>query len=117
VTAIGRARTQPTVHTGLIASGDRFIATAQVSRDVRQALSAQAMEALAVEMEGAAVAQVCHDYGIAFAAVRTISDRADDTAHVDFQHFIDDVAAVYAQRIVDHFLRALAHAASVRQPS
>jgi adenosylhomocysteine nucleosidase len=117
VTAIGRARSEPMVHQGLIASGDRFIATAQVSRDVREALSAQAMEPLAVEMEGAAVAQVCHDYGIAFAAVRTISDRADDTAHVDFQQFIDDVAAVYAQRIVDHFLRALDHAPHKLTPS
>jgi adenosylhomocysteine nucleosidase len=62
-------------------------------------------------MEGAAVAKVCHDFGIAFAAVRTVSDRADDTAHVDFQRFIDDVAAPYAQRIVDGFLRALASTA------
>ncbi len=108
VAAIGRAPSAPTVHRGLVASGDRFVATAQASRDVRQALRAQAMEVLAVEMEGAAVAQVCHDYGIAYAAVRTISDRADDTAHVDFQQFIDNVAAVYARRIMDHFLRALA---------
>ena len=90
VTAIGREPAAPVVHQGLVASGDRFIATAQTSRDVRDALRAQSMEALAIEMEGAAVAQVCHDYGIAFAAVRTVSDRADDTAHVDFQQFIDD---------------------------
>jgi len=107
VSALGSAAAPPTVHQGLIASGDRFVATAQSSRDVRLALAAQAMDALAVEMEGAAVAQVCHDYGIAFAAVRTVSDRADDTAHVDFQQFIDNVAATYARRIVEGFLRAL----------
>lgn len=106
--AIGHPLRAPTVHQGLVASGDVFIATAQTAHAVRQALGAQAMDALAVEMEGAAVAQVCHDYGIPFAAVRTISDRADDTAHVDFQQFIDDVAAGYARRIVDRLLRALA---------
>ncbi len=90
----------PNVHQGLIASGDRFIATARISRDVQQAL--------AVEMEGAAVAQVCHDYGVAFAAVRAISDRADDLAHVDFEQFLTEVAGVYTQRILAHFLAQLA---------
>ncbi len=98
----------PTVHQGLIASGDRFIATARISQDVRQALRADAMDALAVEMEGAAVAQVCQDYGVAFAAARTISDRADDLAHVDFAQFLTKVAGVYAQRILGHFLTQLA---------
>jgi adenosylhomocysteine nucleosidase len=58
-------------------------------------------------MEGAAVAQVCHDYGVPFAAVRTISDRADDSAHVDFPSFVDQVASKYAQVIVERFLGAL----------
>ncbi len=57
VSAIGRAPATPTVHQGLVASGDRFIATAQTSREVRHALRAQSMDALAVEMEGGAVAQ------------------------------------------------------------
>ncbi len=60
--------------------------------------------ALAVEMEGAAIAQVCADYGIAFAAVRTISDRADDAAHVDFPAFVSAVASRYALHIVAQFL-------------
>ena len=97
----------PTVHKGLIASGDRFIATAQIASEVRQALRADDMDALAIEMEGAAVAQVCHDYDVAFVAVRTISDRADDLAHVDFERFLSEVAGVYAQRILTHFLTQL----------
>jgi hypothetical protein len=44
-------------------------------------------------MEGAAIAQVCHDYGVPFAAVRTVSDRADDAAHGDFLQFVQDVAS------------------------
>ena len=58
-------------------------------------------------MEGAAVAQVCHDYGMPFAAVRTISDRADDAAHVDFVRFVTDVASHYSAHTVLDWLQHL----------
>ena len=87
------------VHQGLIISGDRFVSTRLESQRLQQALPA----ALAVEMEGAAVAQVCHDYGVPFAAMRTISDRADDDAHADFLKFVDQVASRYSAAILDHF--------------
>ena len=93
----------PRVHRGLVVSGDRFVSTHAESAALRMALP----DALAVEMEGAAVAQVCHDYGVPFAAVRTISDRADDAAHVDFVRFIDAVAARYSVAIVTRWLGAL----------
>ncbi len=98
---------QAAVHHGLIASGDRFVSAAEEARELHAALSAAGHPPLAVEMEGAAVAQVCHDYGIPFAAVRTISDRADDSAHVDFAQFVTDVASRYALAIVDEFVREL----------
>jgi len=85
-----------TLHRGLVISGDRFVATTAESRALQSALP----EALAVEMEGAAFAQVCHDYGLPFAAVRTISDRADDAAHIDFTRFIQEVASRYSAAIV-----------------
>ena len=47
--------TRPQVHTGLIVSGDRFVSSASECSALRAALP----DALAVEMEGAAVAQVC----------------------------------------------------------
>lgn len=90
----------PVLHQGLIASGDRFVNGLEETRRIVQDLRSHGHEPLAVEMEGAAVAQVCLDYGVPFAAVRTISDRADDSAHVDFAAFVRDVASVYAQRIV-----------------
>jgi adenosylhomocysteine nucleosidase len=90
------------VHRGLIASGDRFVSSA---REV-QALCAALPEVLCVEMEGAAVAQVCHDYGIPFAALRTISDRADESAHMDFPVFVRDVAGPYALGILSLWLQA-----------
>ena len=70
-------------------------------------LRAAGHDVLAVEMEGAAVAQVCHDYSVPFAAVRTISDRADDSAHADFPSFIDQVASKYAQVIIEKLLKSL----------
>jgi adenosylhomocysteine nucleosidase len=66
-------------------------------------------DALAVEMEGAAVAQVCHDFGLPFAVVRTISDRADDNAHVDFRRFIEQVARRYSRAMMEETLRRLDH--------
>ena len=95
------------VHRGLIASGDRFVSAAGESAALRSALQSAGHEALAVEMEGAAVAQVCLDYGVSFAAVRTISDRADEQAHGDFALFVQTVASRYADHIVHGFLTAL----------
>jgi adenosylhomocysteine nucleosidase len=95
------------VHHGLVISGDRFVSTAQESDRLRGALGDAGHAALAVEMEGAAVAQVCHDYGIPFASLRTISDRADDTAHGDFALFVQTVASRYAEDIVLALLETL----------
>jgi adenosylhomocysteine nucleosidase len=98
--AVQRALHGTHVHRGLVVSGDRFIASAADCQALRQALP----DALAVEMEGAAFAQVCHDYGVPFAAVRTVSDRADDEAHGDFLSFIDEVASRHTAAIVRAFL-------------
>lgn len=94
-------------HHGLVASGDRFVSAAGESHRLRSALRNAGHDVLAVEMEGAAVAQVCHDYGIPFAAARTISDRADDTAHGDFAHFVQTVASKYAEHMVQALLQKL----------
>ena len=91
----------PLLHRGLIASGDRFVSSEAESDALRVALP----DALAVEMEGAAVAQACADFERPFVVLRTISDRADDTAHVDFGRFIDEVASVYTRVIVEDWLR------------
>ncbi len=90
----------PRVHTGLIVSGDQFIHTAQVSAALREALP----DALAVEMEGAAVAQVCHDFDVPYTVLRTVSDRADDDAHLDFPRFIAGVACHYALAMISALL-------------
>ena len=105
----------PRVHLGLIASGDQFVASAAEAHTLRQALLAAGHDMLAVEMEGGAVAQVCLDYRVPFAAVRSISDRADDTAHVDFPQFITTVASYYADHIICNFLQSLSIRYLLRQ--
>ncbi len=97
----------PTVHCGLIASGDQFVCDLKAAAQMRADLQAAGHQPLAVEMEGAAVAQVCHDYGLPFAAMRTISDRADDQAHLDFSAFVNQVASPYALAVMSQLIGLL----------
>jgi adenosylhomocysteine nucleosidase len=90
----------PRVHHGLIASGDQFIGSAARVQALRNTLP----DVLAVEMEGAAVAQVCHEYGVPFSVIRTLSDTADDQAHIDFPAFLNEVASLYSHGILRAFL-------------
>jgi len=76
-----------TVHRGRIASGDQFIASPERSRAI-----AEQFDAIAVEMEGAAVAQACTRMHLPFAVLRWISDAADDQAMVDFPVFVEQIA-------------------------
>jgi adenosylhomocysteine nucleosidase len=93
--------TSPQVHNGLIASGDKFFARAEEIDALRQRLP----DALCVEMEGAAVAQVCDEYEVSFGIVRTISDSADHNAVRDFPRFSREIAGHYSAGIVSRFLQ------------
>lgn len=93
--------TRPRVHRGLIASGDEFINQAARIHALGDVLPGL----LAVEMEGAAVAQVCFELGIPFAVIRTISDNANEEAAHDFMRFVKSVASRYAFHIVTRFLK------------
>lgn len=94
----------PRLHRGLIASGDEFIGSRRRLSELTSALP----DLLAVEMEGAAVAQVCFEFGVPFAVIRTISDGADEDAPVDFMQFIQRVASPYAFGIVRRFCALIA---------
>jgi adenosylhomocysteine nucleosidase len=58
-------------------------------------------------MEGAAVAQVCLEFGTPFTVIRTISDSADHNARVDFGKFIVEVASSYSRAIVSEILKLI----------
>jgi adenosylhomocysteine nucleosidase len=92
----------PVMHRGLIISGDQFVASAAAVETLRAALP----DALAVEMEGAAIAQVCHEYGVPCAIVRTISDTADAHAPASFATFLTELAGTWSNGILTRFLKA-----------
>jgi len=98
----------PQVHRGLIISGDRFVSSTNEVRALAQALP----EAMAVEMEGAAMAQVCYEHDVPHAIVRTISDTADDHATALFTTFLTDIAGAYSSGVLQRFLSAYAAAAT-----
>jgi adenosylhomocysteine nucleosidase len=103
-----RLRLQPAqVRRGLIISGDRFVSSEREVQALRDALP----DALAVEMEGAALAQVCHEHGVPCAIVRTISDAADDHATASFENFLSQIAGAYSSGILKRFLAL--HAAAL----
>ena len=77
------------VHRGRIASGDQFISSDTASMAIRDRFGA-----IAVEMEGAAVAQAAAHLGLPFAVVRWISDTADEDAVTDFPAFIKHAAGL-----------------------
>ncbi len=64
---------------GLICTGDRFI----TSRTELDAIKADYPDGLAVDMESAAIAQVCHLYGVPFISFRIISDTPGAEAHFE----------------------------------
>jgi adenosylhomocysteine nucleosidase len=93
---------QPRVHRGLVASADQFVN----DREHLHGLGQDLPGLIAVEMEGAAVAQVCFEMGVPFAVLRTISDNANENAATDFMRFVKSVAARYAFHIVRRFCLA-----------
>jgi adenosylhomocysteine nucleosidase len=92
----------PTVYTGLIASGDSFFSSRQQVADLREVLP----DALCVEMEGASVAQVCHEYGVPFSILRTISDSADESSPIDFPKFVKAISSIYSFGVLKRALNA-----------
>lgn len=93
----------PRVVEGLIASGDKFFASAAEVQELRQRMP----ELCCVEMEGAAVAQVCDEYAIPFAVVRTISDSADENSVQDFPRFAREIARHFSIGVLSRFLRRM----------
>ncbi len=90
---------QPKVLIEDIASGDQFISTEKQLHPIKKYLPSVAC----VEMEGAAVAQVCFEYEIPFSIIRTISDKANDNSHIEFQKFAKIIASNYALEIIKNY--------------
>lgn len=87
------------VLSGRILSGDQFIASREKVNELYESLSG-----FCVEMEGAAVAQVCAMNRVPFVIIRSISDQADGSAKVDFLEFTEK-ASFHSYKIVDGMLK------------
>lgn len=94
----------PKMVLGDIASGDLFIAT----ESMKQAISKNLPSVVCAEMEGAAVAQVCDDFGIPLTVVRVISDTANEEDTHRVMGFINKYAAMYNQAILKEYMALLA---------
>jgi adenosylhomocysteine nucleosidase len=77
----------PSIVIGTVVTGDQFIA----SEEKRQWLE-HSFDAACVEMEGAAVAQVCALHDIPFLIIRCLSDLANEEAEIDFAVFVEYAA-------------------------
>jgi adenosylhomocysteine nucleosidase len=89
------SKAPPQVHCGLLASGDQFVC----SHEERQDLLASFPGVLAVEMESAAIAQVCLEHSVPCVATKIISDSADGGATADFGAFVEAVAAMASEAL------------------
>ncbi|MDO5403060.1 MAG: 5'-methylthioadenosine/adenosylhomocysteine nucleosidase [Eubacteriales bacterium] len=70
------------VHVGRVVSGDQFIS----DKSVKDRISGQ-FAGFCTEMEGAAIAQAAYLNNIPFVILRAISDKADDSAAMDYPAF------------------------------
>jgi adenosylhomocysteine nucleosidase len=86
---------------GQIASGDQFFA----SNIEKENLLAILPDVLCVEMEGAAVAQVCFEYNIPYVIIRTISDAANENSVIDFNVFVSEVASKFGVEIIRKLIK------------
>ncbi|CAN5861820.1 5'-methylthioadenosine/adenosylhomocysteine nucleosidase [soil metagenome] len=91
----------PKLLAGDIASGDKFFS----NNADKESLVSSIPSALCVEMEGAAVAQVCYEYDIPFTIIRTISDTANERSVIDFPLFIKNISSKYSVEIIRNIYR------------
>ncbi len=96
--ALACAGKHGTIRSGCIGTGDQFVTD-------KSALPELGLDC--VDMEGAAVAQVCTVNNVPFLIIRIISDKADGSADVDFAKYLP----LYAHRSVE-VLRSTLHALS-----
>ena len=93
---------EQTLHSGLICSGDQFLTSAE---DDARILGIYP-DALAIDMESAAIAQVCLHYGVPFLSFRLISDahhspEGTETAYQDFWKTLADNSFSFLKKLID----------------
>ena len=97
-----QGKREPRIVRGVVVTGDAFIASDKKCEELRKRLDADA-----VEMEGAAVAQICYQREIPHLVIRSISDKADEGAVADKQMFYI-LAARNSSDLVSEMMRLAA---------
>ena len=87
--------------TGRVASGDQFIASKEVKEKI-----VENFQPLCVEMEGAAIAQAAYLNKVSYVIIRAISDKADNSATMDYPAF-ERQAIAHSVRLVKELLPAI----------
>ena len=82
---------------GLIVTSDSFIAGKEQTKKIMTSFP----DALAAEMEGAAIAQVCYQFEKPFVILRAMSDVADEEAGISFDEFIIDAGKRSANMVIE----------------
>ena len=96
--------TETAIHGGLICSGDKFI----TDRQELETIKANFPEGLAVDMESASIAQVCHLYEVPFISFRIISDTPGAEKHLEQYMNLGGEMADRSLQVTEAVLMALA---------
>ena len=92
------------VKLGRIASGDQFVAVKELKEKI-----IECTQGLCTEMEGAAIAQTAYRNKVPFVILRAISDKADDSAEMDYPTF-ERIAAHRCAEVTIHMAKQLKEA-------
>ena len=84
---VNKSEYQPRITTGIIATGDAFVASSIKNEEIHARFNADA-----VEMEGAAIAQICYYMNTPCIIIRSISDSADEQAETDIMKYLEIAA-------------------------
>ena len=86
------------VHEGIIASGDIFVTSPEMSKKI-----CTKFNALAVEMEGSSIAQVCSLCHIPYLIIRSISDSPNNNSNnkVTYEQFLEKSSSMVANYLKD----------------
>jgi adenosylhomocysteine nucleosidase len=103
---VGAEERNPRIIRGIVASGDVFVASPAKKQELRKTVNADA-----VEMEGAAVAQVCRQFGVPCLVIRSITDSAESNARQEAGSFLL-VATHNSTRLVSAIVGRLAESSA-----
>jgi adenosylhomocysteine nucleosidase len=97
----GGTATSPRITYGTVLTGDQYLHSESTRNRLHDDFGA-----LAIEMEGGALAQVCESFAIPWLVIRALSDLAGTDSGLDFNLFVEEVA-ISSARVLLHLLPAL----------